>query len=129
MGELPKALVACCECGNLQILVRLVARCGLNPMVVTTTNDAVAILGDKAACVGFCQADLPGDGFKAVLKEARRVAVPLVVSSRPAHREHYLESMRLGAFDFICPPYYHTEVAALAMAMMHRRRRKIKLVQ
>ena len=45
--------------------------------------------------------------------------MPVVVSSRLADPERYLESMELGAFDFICVPYYNTDIAALAMAMLH----------
>jgi len=119
MAGLPKALVACCECGHRQVLVRLVGQCGLKPVVATSTSDAVSMLGSEAVLVAFCQDDLPGDGFKAVLKAAKRAAVPVVVSSRLADPERYLESMELGAFDFICMPYYNTEVAALAVAMLH----------
>jgi len=119
MAVQPKALVACCDCGNRQVLVRLVGRCGFKPVIATSTTDAVSMLGSEAVCVAFCQDDLPGDGFKAVLKAAKRLAVPVVVSSRLADPERYLESMQLGAFDFICLPYYDTEVATLAMAMRH----------
>jgi len=120
MACLPKALVACCECGNRQIiLVRLVARCGLKPVTATSATDAISMLGSEAVCVAFCQDDLPGEGFKAVLKAAKRAAVPVVVVSRLADPQRYLESMELGAFDFICLPYSGTEVAALATAMQH----------
>jgi hypothetical protein len=37
-----------------------------------------------------------------------------------ADPERYLESMELGAFDFICLPYYGTVVAALASAVQHK---------
>jgi len=117
MAGLPKALVACCDCGNREALVGLVGRCGLKPIIATSTRDAIAMLSSEAVCVAFCQDDLPGDGFKAVLKEAKRLAVPVVVSSRLADPERYLESMELGAFDFICLPYYSTVVAALASAL------------
>ena len=120
MAELPKALVACCECLSRQVLVRLVAQCGLKPVIATSTSDTISILGSEAVCVTFCQDDLPGEGFKAVLKAAKRVAVPVVVVSRIADPQRYLESMELGAFDFICLPYSDTEVAALATAMQHR---------
>jgi DNA-binding NtrC family response regulator len=120
MAGLPKALVACCDCGNRQVLVGLVGRCGLKPVIATSTSDAISMLGSEAVCIAFCQDDLPGDGFKAVLKAAKRVAVPVVVSSRLADPERYLESMELGAFDFICLPYYGPVVAALASAVQHR---------
>lgn len=120
MAGLPKALVACCECGNRQVLVRFVVQCGLKPVIATNTSDAVSVLGSEAVCIAFCQADLPGDGFKAVLKAAKRVAVPVVVSSCLADPECYLESMELGAFDFICLPYCNSEVASLAVAMLGR---------
>lgn len=119
MAGLPKALVACCDGGNRQVLVGLVGRCGMRPVIATSTSDAILMLGSEAVCVAFCQDDLPGDGFKAVLKAGKRVAVPVVVSSRLADPERYLESMELGAFDFICLPYYSTVVAALASALRH----------
>ena len=120
MAGQPKALVACCECENRQVLARLVGQCGLKPVIATSTSDAVSLLGSVAVLVAFCQDDLPGDGGTAVLKAAKRVAVPVVVSSRLADPERYLESMELGAFDFICVPYSNTEVTALALAMLHR---------
>ena len=119
MAGQPKALVACCECGNRQVLARLVGQVGLKPVIATSSSDAVSLLGSEAVLVAFCQDDLPGDGFKAVLKAAKRLAVPVVVSSRLADPKRYLESMELGAFDFICTPYYNTEVTALATAMLH----------
>ena len=116
----PKALVACCECGNRQVLLKLVARCGLKPVIATSTSEAVSMLGSEAVCAAFCQDDLPGDGSKAVQKAAERVAVPVVIASRLADPERYLESMQSGAFDFICMPYCDAEVTALTMAMLHR---------
>jgi DNA-binding NtrC family response regulator len=120
MAGLPKALVACCDCGNRQVLVALVDRYGLKPVIATSTSDAISMLSSEVVCVAFCQDDLPGDGFKAVLKAAKRVAVPVIVSSRLADPERYLESMELGAFDFICLPYYSTVVAALTSALRHK---------
>jgi len=116
----PKALVACCECGNRQMLVNLIARCGLHPVVATSTRDVVSKLGGESVCVAFCQDDLPGDGYKAVLKAAEQYAVPVVICSRLADTERYLESMQLGAFDFICSPYHSPEVSALALSTLRR---------
>jgi DNA-binding NtrC family response regulator len=120
MAYLSKALVACCECAHRQVLVKLVARCGLKPLIATSTSDAVSLLGRGSVCVAFCQDDLPGDGFKTVLKAADQAAVPVVICSRLADSSRYLESMQLGAFDFICLPYYYPEVAAVSAAMLHR---------
>ena len=120
MAYTPKALVACCDCENRRVLVNLVTRCGLEPVIATGTRDAVSMLSSESVCVGFCQDDLPGEGFKAVLKAAQAVGVPVAVTSRLAEPGCYLESMQLGAFDFICLPYYYAEVAALAIAMLHK---------
>jgi len=104
MAELPKALVACCECGNRQVLVRLVARCGLKPAIATSTSAAISMLVSEAVCVAFCHDNLSGEGFKAVLKAAKRVAVPVVVVSRLADPQRYLESMELGrSISSACP--------------------------
>jgi DNA-binding NtrC family response regulator len=117
---LPKALVACSECGHRQVLANLVARCGLKPVIATSSSDAILMPSSKSVSVVFCQDDLPGDGFKAVLKAAEQVAVPVVVSSPLADSQRYLESMQFGAFDFICLPYHYPEVASLTMAMLRR---------
>ena len=76
MAGLPKALVACCECANRQVLVRVVGQCGLKPVIATSTSDAVQMLGSEAVLVAFCQDDLPGDGFKAVLKATKPLLCP-----------------------------------------------------
>ena len=120
MADLARALVACCDCGDRQILVALLGRFGLRPVIATSSSEAVSLLGTEALCVAFCQDELPGDGFKAVMKAAKRVGVPVIISSRLADPERYLESMQLGAFEFICLPYNDSEVATLASAMLHR---------
>src|SRR5208283_4901316 len=120
MKSQPRALVACCECGNLQVLVDFVARCGLKPKIAKSTSEAISILGKESVCIAFCQDDLPCGGFKPVLKAAQKFDVPVVISSRLDDSQRYLESMQLGAFDFICLPYYYPEVAALASAVPHR---------
>lgn len=118
MPYLPKALIACCECVDRQILADLVARCGFKPMIATSTSDAVSRLRSESTCIAFCHDELPGDGFKAVLKAAVEVAAPVVIASRLDDAQRYLESMQLGAFDFICLPYSCSEVSALATAML-----------
>jgi hypothetical protein len=84
MAYLPKALVACCECGHWQVLANFVMRCGFKPVIATSTSDPISMLSSKSLCVAFCQDDSPGDGFKAVLRAAQQVALPVVVSSRLA---------------------------------------------
>ena len=116
----PKALVACCECTNREVLVTLIAQAGLKPMIATNTSDAVSLLQSGTVAVAFCHDDPPGDGSKIVLNMARRYSVPVVVSSRLDDPKHYLEAMEAGAFDFICTPYLDTEVAALTRAMLRR---------
>lgn len=120
MESRTKALVACCECRNRQVLVDLVARCGLQPLIAKSTSEAVSMLGNESVCIAFCQDDLPGDGFRAVLKAAQQLAVPVIISSRLDDPLRYLELMQLGAFDYICLPYHYPEVAALATAVPHR---------
>src|SRR5271157_1371233 len=60
MAYLSKALVACCDCGHRKVLVNLVARCGLKPVIATSTREGVSLLGSGSVCVAFCQDDLPG---------------------------------------------------------------------
>ena len=113
-----KALVACCECGQRQTLVRLLGQAGLNPVIGTSSSHAVSLLRSEAVAIAFCQDDLSGGGYKAVLEVAEQIAVPVVVCSRLADPKRYLVSMELGALDFICPPYGHAEVTALASAVL-----------
>lgn len=120
MTYLSRALLACCECRHRQVLAELVARCGLKPVIATSTSYAVSLLASGSVCVAFCQDDLPDAGFKPVLKAANQATVPVVVCSRLADSPRYLESMRLGAFDFICSPYCYAEVSAVTAAMLHR---------
>lgn len=119
MPYMPKAFIACCESGDRQVLVNLVARCGFRPMIATSTGDAISRLRKETSCIAFCHRELPGDGFKAVLKAAVEVAVPVVIASRLDDAQRYLEAMQLGAFDFICQPYSYSEVSALATAMLY----------
>lgn len=54
MPYMPKALIACCESGDRQVLVNLVARCGLKPMIATSTGDAISRLRKETSCIAFC---------------------------------------------------------------------------
>jgi len=50
------------------MLVKMLA--GLaKPVIATSTREAVPMLGIESLCVAFCQDDLPGNGFQAVLRQ------------------------------------------------------------
>ncbi len=65
------------------------------------------MLADQRIDLIFCATQLNDGSFREVLRamEFDQSRLPVVVFSRVGEPEEYLEAMRLGAFDFIAPPY------------------------
>ncbi len=108
-------LVANSDAGKRSALVHILAQCGLESTTVTSVDEVGAALAQQDVHLVFCEDVLPEGGFREVLRLAQATgsAVPLVVSSLLGEMEEYLEAMQLGAFDFIAPPYRHSELESI----------------
>jgi DNA-binding NtrC family response regulator len=93
-----------------QTLARLLSQRGLETLPCFTIPELKSALASQRFDVVFCATHLQDGSFREALKALApsHAGPPVVVFSRVG--EEYMEAMRLGAFDFIAPPYRSGEV-------------------
>jgi DNA-binding NtrC family response regulator len=113
VATLHQALVALADPQDRATIGRILAGCGLHPILCSTSAEARAILASKPISLVFCQESLPDGGFLEVLRAAdsSRRKVPIVVCSRLVNADLYLRVMEMGAYDFVVSPYQKADVA------------------
>ena len=78
-------------------------KCGLTSICCMKFDEARIFMDRENFGVVFCHETLPDGDFRGVVSAAR--PIPVVVLSRFAEWDHYLDALRAGAFDYIaCPP-------------------------
>ena len=78
-------------------------KCGLTSICCMKFDEARIFMDKEKFGVVFCHETLPDGDFRGVVSAAR--PIPVVVLSRFAEWDHYLDALRAGAFDYIaCPP-------------------------
>jgi two-component system response regulator PilR (NtrC family) len=78
-------------------------RCGLSSICCMKFDEARVFMTTQKFGVVFCHDTLPDGDFRGVVSAAK--PTPVVVLSRFAEWDHYLDALRAGAFDYIaCPP-------------------------
>jgi len=98
LGADPEA----CEVGS-----RLLERCGLTTMKLSTVADLRKGMAEQEACLLLCEDVLPDGDFRDVLKVVRdsRATVPVILFSRLADWDEYLAAVKLGAHDLLRFPF------------------------
>ena len=93
-------------------LTRTLQAQGCEPICAPNVHKAIETLNGQSVGLVFCDRDLP-DGtyreFLAALRSSKKKA-RVVVTSRTADWDEYLDAMRLGAFDVIAAPCQPTDV-------------------
>jgi DNA-binding NtrC family response regulator len=109
-------------------LVDILEECGLEPVIASNLEETRNILARRPMHVVFCDDNLTDGGFREVLRlvKAATPEIQVVVSSRLADVDEYIEAMNLGAFDFIAPPYRGTEIISVVDSASKRYRLKRK---
>ena len=103
-----RALIACNEFETRQFLLGLIGIYDLRPTVARNTHDAVRILHSGTVFYVFCQDNLPGDGLGTILREAYKVAVPVVVCSRLDSSQPRQNWLRALSYESYSPPPFHS---------------------
>ena len=95
-----------------QALAILLDRCGLVPIPASTVREAEAMLNHDSISVILCSKELPDGGFSDILRQTARTLnrVPVIVFSRLADWERYLNVLRAGAFDYVLYPPIREEI-------------------
>lgn len=126
MTQTAKILVASSDLENGYSLKKLLLECGLDSAVVSSLEEARALLAKETISLVICDAQLTGGSFRELLHQSVSTKIPVVVASRLPDTREYLEAMRLGAFDFIASPYRLSEMqqivsSAIGQAVAVRR--------
>jgi DNA-binding NtrC family response regulator len=98
--------------------------CGLAPILASTVQEALSILGNHPISLVFCSDELPGDGPDVLIRQSllrTRNPVPIVVVSRIHDWERHLEFLQDGAFDHVLYPLIPDEIERLVRTMRNFR--------
>lgn len=107
-----RVLLASCGDECAQALARLLAQRGFETLPCFTIPELKSALASQRIDLVFCATQLHDGSFRDALQAltSSQAGPPVVVFSRVGEPDEYLEAMRLGAFDFIAPPYRAREV-------------------
>ena len=95
-----------------QALASLLDKSGLASIPASTIKETESILSEDFISVILCSEKLPDGGFRDVLRQTTRGLnrVPVVVFSRLADWERYLNVLKDGAFDCVLYPSSSGEI-------------------
>ncbi len=105
-------LVVSADLEDRLALTRILEAQNLEPISCSTLHEALEALGKETVGLIFCDKQLADGTYRDLLSAARGMGskVPIVITSRHADWDEYLEAMRLGAFDVIAVPCRPTDV-------------------
>lgn len=101
--------------GDLELrraLANILNSLDLEPLCIPTVHESVAYLTRNSVAMVFCDGHLTDGTYRDLLAALRsaRVKARVVIISRRAEWDDYLEAMRLGAFDVVTTPFRPTDV-------------------
>src|SRR5258708_34443470 len=105
--NLIQVLVVGSAVGKRNALIDILEECGLEPVIASNLGEVSNILARRPMHVVFCEDNLPDGGFREILRlvKANRPEIQVVLSSMLGDVNESIETINLGAFDFIAPPY------------------------
>jgi DNA-binding NtrC family response regulator len=105
-------LVVSSDLESRRALMQVLTRLGLDPISASNASEAKETLQQDKAGLVFCDRHLADGSYREILNIARSSPdkVRVVVTSKHADWDEYLEAMRLGALDVIAWPCRATDV-------------------
>lgn len=105
-------VVASSDLESRRALTSILTRQGLDPISASTFAECRDVIEKEAVGLVFCDRHLTDGNYRDILNVSRSAAgkVRVVVTSKHADWDEYLEAMRLGAFDVIASPCRPTDV-------------------
>jgi DNA-binding NtrC family response regulator len=102
-----KALMLAIDPGASQCIGEVLDRCGFEPVLLSKVAELRSCIRKGGISVLVCEDVLLDGNYKEVLHVSRSVGghTPVVVFSRLADWDQYLEAIRLGAFDCLRYPF------------------------
>lgn len=110
-----RALIASCDPRGHEEFVRALGRCGLQPVPASTLTQARELLLHDRFSMILCEETIAGGSYREILRHVGGFAarIPVVVFSRMADWDRYLEAMRAGAFDYVANPCSAVEIESV----------------
>ena len=119
MDSPAQILVVSSELENRRNLNDLLVKEGYETICASRVSDCHPALETQKISLIFCDRRLSDGTYRDVIAAARAVGVRVVVTSRLADWDEYLEALHHGAFDLIASPCQPTDVL---WAMIQARR-------
>ena len=110
-GSLP-ALVVSSDPQNRSILVSILGKEGLHTREASRLSECPELLSRQNVALIFCERHLADGTYRELVSAVRTLnhKAPLIVTSRSADWDEYLEALRQGAFDLIASPCQPNDV-------------------
>lgn len=110
-----RALIASHDPRGHEDFVRVLRRCGLQPVQASTLTQARELLLHDRFSMILCEETIAGGSYRDILQRVGGFAarIPVVVFSRIADWDRYLEAMRAGAFDYVADPCSAVEIESV----------------
>ena len=105
-------VVASSDLESRRALMQVLTRQGLDPLGASNLAECREVLQGERVGLIFCDPHLADGSYQDLLDVARSCAskARIVVTSKHANWDEYVEAMRLGAFDVIASPCRPTDV-------------------
>jgi DNA-binding NtrC family response regulator len=105
-------VVASSDLEGRRSLTSILTRQGLDPISISSFAECRRVMEKESVGLVFCDRHLADGDYRDVLNASRSMTgkVRVVVTSKHADWDEYLEAMRLGAFDVIASPCRPTDV-------------------
>ncbi|MGB6546225.1 MAG: response regulator [Candidatus Acidiferrales bacterium] len=105
-------VVASADMEDRRALTNILAEQGIEPIITPTVRGCMEILSKENVQMVFCDRTLADGTYRDLLNAVRAQALrtKVVVTSRVADWDEFLEATRLGAFDVITSPCRPTDV-------------------
>lgn len=119
MNDRPEILVIASDPETRKALSSILQTEGLNSLQAAQLSEGRALLANKSVGLVFCERRLADGTYLDLLPVAQSShrKVPVVVTSRLADWDEYLEALRHGAVDLIPSPFKASDVSsAIAQA-------------
>src|SRR5262245_21611552 len=117
-----RALILTSDEGAAAILPAIIQQSGLQPISIATLGNLRSYHWNSTISLLLCEERLPDGTFRDALDflrgEERRA--PVIVFSRIAEWEHYLEAVRCGAYDCLRYPFRNGELQQIIYQMLEQ---------
>jgi len=122
MNEKPEILVIASDPETRKALSSILQTEGLRPVQASQLSEGRALLASQQVGMVFCERHLADGSYLDLLPAAQTNKsgnIPVVVTSRLADWDEYLEALRHGAVDLIASPCKKSDVTS-ALAQVRR---------